>query len=62
TDIPIAVGFGVHSPEQAARIWESADGVIVGSAIVDIIARYGGGAAPRIEEYVKGMTQNNAAR
>ncbi|MDR2356903.1 MAG: tryptophan synthase subunit alpha, partial [Oscillospiraceae bacterium] len=39
TDIPIAVGFGVHSPEQAARIWESADGVIVGSAIVDIIAR-----------------------
>jgi tryptophan synthase alpha chain len=57
TDIPIAVGFGVHSPEQAARIWESADGVIVGSAIVDIIAMYGGDAGPRIEEYVKSVTR-----
>ncbi|MCL6515548.1 tryptophan synthase subunit alpha [Alicyclobacillus sp.] len=34
TDVPVAVGFGVSSPEQAARIARFADGVIVGSALV----------------------------
>ncbi|WP_420137855.1 tryptophan synthase subunit alpha [Sphingomonas sp.] len=38
TDLPIAVGFGVRTPEQAAAIAEVADGVVVGSAIVDVIA------------------------
>ena len=33
-DIPVAVGFGVSTPEQAARIARIADGVVVGSAIV----------------------------
>jgi tryptophan synthase alpha chain len=56
TDVPIAVGFGVHSPEQAARIREHADGVIVGSAIVSIIAEHGPAAAPHIDEYVRAMT------
>ncbi len=37
TDLPIAVGFGVKSPEQAAVIAGQADGVVVGSAIVDRI-------------------------
>jgi tryptophan synthase alpha chain len=46
----------VHSPEQAARIRECADGVIVGSAIVSIIAEHGPDAAPYIEEYVRAMT------
>jgi tryptophan synthase alpha chain len=55
TDIPIAVGFGVHSPEQAAVIWESADGVIVGSAIVNIIAERGFAAASSIGKYVGAM-------
>ena len=38
TDLPIAVGFGVRTPEQAAAIGCVADGVVVGSAIVDAIA------------------------
>lgn len=38
TDLPVAVGFGVRSPEQAAAIASAADGVVVGSAIVERIA------------------------
>ncbi len=39
TDLPIAVGFGVKTPEQAAAIGQVADGVVVGSALVSAIAR-----------------------
>ncbi len=38
TDLPVVVGFGVKTPEQAAAIAIKADGVVVGSAIVDMIA------------------------
>ena len=38
TEIPVAVGFGIRTPEQAARIARFADGVVVGSALVDCIA------------------------
>ncbi len=37
TNLPIAVGFGVRTPEQAAAIAMTADAVVVGSAIVDTI-------------------------
>ncbi|MDR3311223.1 MAG: tryptophan synthase subunit alpha [Oscillospiraceae bacterium] len=56
TDTPVAVGFGIHSPEQAAKMRALADGVIVGSAIVDIIARGGGSAAAELTRYVRSMT------
>ena len=36
TDVPCAVGFGISTPEQAAKMCESADGAIVGSAIVNL--------------------------
>ncbi|MBA4502586.1 tryptophan synthase subunit alpha [Marinobacterium marinum] len=39
TDIPIGVGFGIRTPEQAARIAHFADGVVVGSALIDCIAK-----------------------
>lgn len=39
TDVPTAIGFGVHTPEQARTMAEIADGVIIGSAIVDIVAK-----------------------
>jgi tryptophan synthase alpha chain len=39
SDVPICVGFGVSTPEQAARVTAFADGVVVGSALVDRIAR-----------------------
>ena len=38
TDLPICVGFGVRTAEQAASIGRAADGVVVGSAIVSAIA------------------------
>lgn len=53
--VPAAVGFGIHTPEQAAKIAKTADGVIVGSAIEKLIEEYEGGAAGHIYEYVKKM-------
>jgi tryptophan synthase alpha chain len=54
-NIPCAVGFGIQSPEQAAKVAEYADGIIVGSAIVKIIEQYGTACLPKVEEYVKSM-------
>ncbi len=53
--VPAAVGFGVHTPEQAALFAGQADGVIVGSAIVKIAAEYGEDAPEQIYDYVKKM-------
>jgi tryptophan synthase alpha chain len=39
SDVPVCVGFGVSTPEQAARVASFADGVVVGSALVDRIER-----------------------
>ncbi len=41
TDLPIAVGFGVRTSDQAAAIARVADGVVVGSALVEIVAEHG---------------------
>jgi tryptophan synthase alpha chain len=41
TDLPIAVGFGISNPEQAATVARVADAVVVGSAIVDLIGKIG---------------------
>lgn len=57
SDVPAAVGFGINTPEQAAKVAKIADGVIVGSAIVKIVARYGDQAGPYIYEYVKNMKE-----
>ncbi|GHT85842.1 tryptophan synthase alpha chain [Spirochaetia bacterium] len=61
TRVPIAVGFGIHTPAQAAAIGKIADGVIVGSAIVKIIAEHGGDAGKYIYDYVKAMKDALAA-
>ena len=55
TDIPCAIGFGISTPEQAKRMAGYADGVIVGSAIIKILEKYGREAPPHIEEYVRSM-------
>ena len=54
-DVPCAVGFGISTPEQAASMAQSADGVIVGSAIVKIVAKYGEDGPEHVGEYVKSM-------
>ena len=55
TDVPAAVGFGINTPEQAAEISKISDGVIVGSAIVKIIEKYGENAEDEVYKYVKEM-------
>jgi tryptophan synthase alpha chain len=55
TELPTAIGFGIHTPAQAAKMAKIADGAIVGSAIVKIIAEYGEAADPHIYQYVKDM-------
>lgn len=53
TTLPIAVGFGVRTSAQAAAIADVADGVVVGSAIVELVGRHGRAAAPFIQAYVR---------
>lgn len=55
TDIPCAVGFGISTPEQAKEMAAVSDGVIVGSAIVQLLAQYGKDAPFHVGEYVKSM-------
>ena len=55
TDTPVAIGFGISTPEQAAKMAGISDGAIVGSAIIKILAQYGRDAAPHVGEYVKSM-------
>ncbi|MCC8045566.1 MAG: tryptophan synthase subunit alpha [Clostridiales bacterium] len=55
SDIPCAIGFGISTPEQAAKMAREADGVIVGSAIVRICKEYGADCVPKVAEYVKSM-------
>ena len=51
TDLPIAVGFGVRTAEQASAIAKVADGVVVGSAFVEIVGEFGKDAATKLKDY-----------
>lgn len=55
TDVPCAIGFGISTPEQAHKMYEIADGAIVGSAIIKIIEKYGKDSPKYVGEYVKSM-------
>ena len=55
TDIPCAIGFGISTPEQAGKMAELSDGVIVGSAIIKLLEKYGRNAPEYIGEYVRSM-------
>jgi tryptophan synthase alpha chain len=61
TDTPVAVGFGISTPEQAKKMAGLSDGAIVGSAIVKIVAQYGKDAVPHVAEYVKNMKNSVAS-
>ena len=56
TDLPIAVGFGVRTPEQAAAIAKVADGVVVGSAIVELVAQHGATAPDAVRTYIQSLS------
>ena len=55
TDIPCAVGFGISTPVQAKKMSASADGVIVGSAIIKLLEKYGKDAPAYIRDFVASM-------
>ena len=55
TDLPVAVGFGVRTPEQAAAIAKVADGVVVGSALVEICGAYGADAPAKLMELTSAL-------
>jgi tryptophan synthase alpha chain len=55
TNLPVAVGFGIRTPEQAAAIGAIADGVVVGSAIVDLIGEHGENASGPVRDYVASL-------
>ena len=50
TDLPVAVGFGISNPEQAQTVALSADAIVVGSAVVNQIAKHG--TSPVLVNYV----------
>lgn len=55
TNVPVAVGFGISSPEQAAKISKQCDGVIIGSAIVRLIAEHGNNSPKYVYNFVKSV-------
>lgn len=55
TDVPVAVGFGISTPQQAHDMAEVSDGAIVGSAVVKLLEKYGKDAPLYVGEYVRSM-------
>ena len=55
SSLPVAVGFGISSPEHVAKACQSADAAVVGSALVNVIAEHGAApdVAERAGEYVR---------
>ncbi|HEX8924415.1 MAG TPA: tryptophan synthase subunit alpha [Terriglobales bacterium] len=61
SQLPVAIGFGISTPEQAREAWQFADAVVVGSAIVRIIEAEGTRAPERVREFAGSFTQSTAA-
>ena len=57
TDLPVAVGFGIRTPEQAASVARVADGVVVGSAIVEVVAQHGADAPGPVTAYIRTLAE-----
>lgn len=53
TDVPVCVGFGISNPEQAKLVAESADGIIVGSAIVKQVEMHQKNPAEAVAAFTK---------
>jgi len=61
TPLPLAVGFGISSGEQARRVAAFADGVVVGSALVERLAQGGIEGAARLMQELRGALDTVAA-
>ncbi len=57
TNIPVAVGFGIRTPEQAREIAKVADGVVVGSALVELVAKHGVHAAGPVRKLTSALAE-----
>ncbi len=57
SDLPIVVGFGVRRPDQAEAIAKVADGVVVGSAFVDIVGEHGVNAPGYLQELTASLAK-----
>lgn len=55
TKTPVAIGFGISTPEQAGKMASISDGAIVGSAIIKILEKYGKDAPESVGSFVKQM-------
>jgi tryptophan synthase alpha chain len=55
TALPVAVGFGVRTPEQAEAIARVADGVVVGSALVELVGQHGADAASHLQALTRSL-------
>lgn len=55
TDLPVAIGFGISTPEQGKAMAAYGDGVIVGSAIVKLVAEHGRNSVSVVGDYVEQM-------
>jgi tryptophan synthase alpha chain len=60
TTLPIAVGFGISTPEQVKAVAAQADAVVVGSAVVNQVARGGSDLVPRVSEFVRNLAKGLA--
>jgi tryptophan synthase alpha chain len=56
TKLPIALGFGISTPQQFAEVGEFADAVVVGSAIVETIERSPGREAEAVGEFIRKLS------
>jgi len=63
SDVPVGVGFGITTPEDAAAVGRFADGVVVGSALVKIIEQYGSSSEllPKVQGFIESLKGGLAA-
>ncbi len=57
SNLPVAVGFGVRTPDQAQAIARVADGVVVGSALVELVAEHGADAPAHLQSLTRALAQ-----
>lgn len=57
SDLPIAVGFGISNPQQAKQVAQHADAVVIGSAIVDLIAKHRRGSVEPVSAFARQIAE-----